>query len=815
MEKSLIKILLTSILHVAAVVFSVAQSTDKAGRMEGSVTDEKGEPIGYVTVLLQQPLDSVLVAGAITDAIGKYTFESVTPGKYILTLRFVGYQKQSMPIELQGVGSGLTIAPIILKEDTQLLGEVVVHAQKSLIEQEGNKLILNVQNSVVATGGSAAEVLERVPGVTIDQNDQISLNGKIGVIIMIDGKITYLPPAELATLLRSMNANNVATVEVISNPSSRFDAAGNSGMINIKMKKNTLEGFNGTATVGAGYGRYGKANGNVNLNYRSKKWNHFFNYGYVFNKRFYYAESERGSVGNGETISFSEVINRVQELPSHTWQGGSEWQWNSHNSISVNTTGSYNERLTYNNTLIYARSPLASDPDSTYIIDNDQHYKWYNVSGSLGYKHIFSRKGNELMVDLDYSDYGFQMNDNFIIKEFNKENIFKNEYNIISDQPSSFHIYTGRADYIHRLNEKTSVEMGIKYSHVNTVNNILFTNNLTGQYETDPVRSNDFNYTEQIGAAYMNAKTKLLGFDAQLGLRAEQTEYRGFSVRTNKSIERNYLRVFPSVNLIRNITENYQLGLSYSYRIDRPAYNDLYPYVYFFSPYDSQLGNPTLLPQFTHNIQVSQTIAKDYTINMGYSSIAQYINFAILLKEDQVSVYATKKNFDTFQNYYLNLIAPIEITKNWMVNCNLNLFYNNFSTQLLGETYTSSCFSGTANISQTFTLPWGMTGEMTGVYKAPAVMGLLQNGAVGSVNAGLQKQLFDKRANLRINITDLFYTNNMRSSMTYPGFEMGFLVLNETRVVRLNFTYNIGKTPGKTSRRRNTLEEEQKRIGVN
>jgi hypothetical protein len=824
MRRIMPKILIASILNMATAICSVSQPTpgtafakpsSERGTIEGSVSNERGEPIEYVTVLLRQMQDSVLIAGATTNATGQYTFESVAIGKYILTLTLVEYNKHSMAIEMQ-VGMNRYLVPTItLKEDAQLLGEVVVQGQKPLLEQVGDKLIVNVQSSVVAAGGNAAELLQRVPGVSVDQNDQISLNGKIGVTVMMDGKITYLPPAELATLLRSMNANNIATVEVISNPSARYDAAGNAGMINIKMKKSTLEGFNGSATVGTGYGRYGKANGNMNLNYRTKKWTHFLNYGYVMDKRFYYAWAERVSTGQGKAISFTQEIHRVQKLPSHTWQAGSEWQWNPRNSITISTTGSYNERSMDNKSFLQIRPVLANEPDSTFTVDNDQQYRWHNISGSVGYKHIFTRTGSELTVDFDHSRYGFGLNDNFIIKQFENEDIYKNEYNVWSNQPSSFSIYTGRADYTHRLNEHVSFETGIKYSYVKTINDILFTNNLSGQYETDTIRSSDFNYAEQIAAGYVNVKTTLLGFEAQWGLRAEQTHYRGFSLRANKSIARNYFRVFPSINLNRNLSEHYQLGLSYSYRIDRPSYKDLYPYVFFYDPFDSQFGNPTLLPQFTHNIQVSQTIAKDYVINLGYSAIAQYMAFAILLYNDQVSSYAIKKNFDTFKNYYFTVIAPIRVTNNWTINCNLNLFYNLFNTQFLNDRYTSSRFSGIANVSQTITLPWGMTGEIAGVFNAPTVVGLFQNQALWSLNAGLQKQMFNKKATLRLNIADIFQTNRVRYRIEYPGLDMDIDVRNETRIVRLNFTYTMGKMTGKASRRRNTLEDVQKRIGTN
>lgn len=804
----MLKILCVVILNVAVAGYSAAQN-----RIEGSVSNEKTEPIEFVTVLLRQPLDSALVAGTTTDARGQYLFESVPRGKYILTVTFVGYQSQSRAIEVESGADHYPVPLMILKEDAQVLDEIVVRGQKPLIEQEGNKLILNVQNSVVAAGGNAAELLARVPGVSLDQNDQISLNGKTGVTIMIDGKVTYLPPAELATMLRSMNANNIATVEVVTNPSARYDASGNSGMIDIKTKKSSTEGFNGSVTMGAGYGVYGKVNGNTNLSYRTKKWTHFVNYGYVFDKRPYYAYAERISSGDGEEINFIQEIDRVQKLPSHTWQAGSEWQWDAKNSIALNTTRSYNERFTSNNSFLQIAPVPSNEPDSTFIIANEQRYRWHNISGSAGYKHIFDRAGSELTVDLDHSRYGFSLNDNFLIKRFNKGDIYKDEYSIVSDQPSSFYIYAGRADYTHRLNDRTSFETGIKYSYVKTTNDIRFSNNLGGAFHADTIRSSDFNYAEQIGAGYVNLRTRLLGFDAQLGLRAENTRYRGASVLANKSIERNYFRVFPSLDVSRDLSDNYKLGLSYSYRIDRPTYKDLYPYVYYFDPFDSQFGNPALQPQFTHNFQLSQTIAKDYAINAGYSSISQYMAFAILLYEDQVSSYAIKKNFDTFQNYYLTAIVPISVTRNWMMNCNLNLFYVHFNTQFLNGVYSSGRFSGIANISQTITLPWGMLAEITGVYNGPTVMGIFQNKALGSLNAGIQKQVFDKKATLRLSISDIFQTNRIGYLIDYPGLDMDIFVRPETRIVRFNFTYVMGKAAGKVLRRRNTLEEEQKRVG--
>lgn len=791
----------------------LAQSTFT--KVEGIVVNEKKEPIEYTTILLRQMQDSVLVTGTTTSETGAFVFNSVKAGKYAIVAQFIGYTSRSITIEVQENNDLLTLSPLELKEDTKLLNEVVVQGQKPLFEQEGEKLILNVQNTIIASGGSAIELLGRAPGVSIDQNDQITLNGKAGVTVMIDGKLTYLPATELASMLRSMNANNVASIEIISNPTARYDAAGNSGIINIKLKKNSWEGFNGSVTAGAGYGQYGKANVSTTLNYRAGKWNHYVNYGYTFNRRFALVEIDRTSVRENETIYFQQYSDRIQEFSASTWQAGSEYQWNDRNSISLGTSGSYNNRNTISETSTSIFSDLSGMADSTLSITSNQDYGWHNITATLGYKHLFAQTGHELTMDMDYSDYGFILDDAIEISEYNKDVSLKNQYTVLTHQPSAFNIFATRIDYVKPLDKQSSLELGAKHSKVTTVSNVFYTNNESGEYVADPVRSNDFRYEEKISAGYLTLKTNLLGITTQVGLRGEQTTYTGYSEKENSLVERDYFRLFPNINLSRELSKNYRLGFSYSHRIDRPAYNDLYPFVYFLDPFSGQQGNPLLLPQLTHNLQISQTIAKDYSLNFGYSNVTQYMAYVIILNEDRVSGYATRKNLDNHHNYYMNVVAPIRISNRWTINANLNIFYNRFDTELFNETYTLERISGLANISQTITLPWGLTGEVTSVYAAPNTVGLFQNKAMGSLNAGLLKHLMDKKLSIRLNVTDIFQTNRLRSNIVYPGFDMNTLNRVETRVLRLNVTYNFGKNTGKSARRRNAQEEEQKRISTN
>lgn len=799
-----------SILKLVSVLSLSAQNV-----IEGRVRNEQQEPIEFATVLLRQAQDSALVTGSTTTDSGAFIFNNVKPGNYLITTQFVGYLPQSLLIELREQGAPLSLPVFILKEDTKMLNEVVVHGQKPLFEQEDEKIILNVQNTIIASGGSAIELLARAPGVSIDQNDQITLNGKTGVTVMIDGKMTYLPTAELASMLRSMNANNIISVEIIANPTARYDAAGNSGIINIKLKKNSWEGFTGSATAGAGYGQYGKANASINLTYKAGKWNHYLNYGYSLNRRFALVEIDRQSLRNNETVYFQQHSDRIQELSASTWQAGSEYQWNDRNALTLSTSGSLNDRNTSSGTSTHILSQLNSTADSALYITSDQNYTWHNVMASLGYKHRFTQAGQELSFDMDYSDYGFSLNDVIQVSEFDQEATIKNQYTVLTHQPSSFNILAARLDYVKPLTKSSSLEVGTKYSKVNTVSNVHYTNNQQGEFRIDDLRSNDFTYAEEISAAYATFKTILGGITTQLGLRGEQTTYQGYSEKETSILERHYFRIFPNISLSREFSKNYRAGFSYSHRIDRPSYNDLFPFVYFLDPFSGQQGNPLLLPQLTHNLQLSQTLAKDYTLNIGYSKVTQYMAFVIVLNEDRVSGYATRKNLDNHYNYYVNAMAPIRINSRWTVNANLNISYNRFDTELFNERYTLDCLSGLANISQTITLPWGLTAEVTAVYAAPNAVGLFQNKAMGSLNAGLLKQFLDKKLSVRLNATDIFQTNRLRSNITYPGFDMNALNQVETRVVRLNATYNFGKNSGKLTRRRNAQEEEQKRIGTN
>ncbi|MEJ1240322.1 outer membrane beta-barrel protein [Chryseolinea sp. T2] len=802
---------LLSCLGLMLALLSTCLCAQSRLTIEGHVIDAKNDVVSFATVLLKHVSDSTLLQGTTSGEKGEFQFTEVLPGRYYVQVQFVGYETFKGCAIALGTKS-ITIEPIVLSEKTKLLKEVTIQGQRPTVVQEDGKLILNVSNTVIGSSGSAIELLVQAPGVSVDQNDQISLNGKSGITILLDDKVTYLQPSELAALLRSMNASNIASIEIITNPGARFDAAGSSGVINIKSKKKMLTGFNGSAQMGIGIGRYPKIPADVNLNYRTKKWVYFLSANYNFNKRFSDVTMDRSSYPNGAPTYFDLYTKRVQRLTTRSWHFGTEWQWNEKNSITISTTGSVNNRDSDALTVTNIGSSESGEPDSTFTVSDLQYYNWRYQTAALGFKHLFKKQGQELTFDADYSIYSFDLGDDISVEK--QDVLAADQYNITSTQPTAFNVIAARLDYTFPVNTKTTFEIGMKVSEVKTRSDVTYRNNQSGKFTLDTARSNDFDYTEIITAAYANLKSSVAGFQTQLGLRAESTSYDGVSVLKGQSISRNYFKIFPTFNTFKNVTESYRIGLSYSYRIDRPAYNDLYPFVFYIDPFSGQRGNPNLLPQFTHAVQFSQTFAKTYTVNLGYSNTSQYMAFLILLDSDNTSGYATRLNFDHCYNYNLSVVAPITLSPKWTANVSINAFFNQYSTQFRDNTATIAAFSGLVNIIQTILLPWGLTGEIVAIYNAPNVSGLFQTRAYGTLNLGLQKTFMKKKATLRLSANDMFSTTQMINNLEYPGLDLVMDNRFETRIVRLNFAYNFGMS-GKSTHRRIAQDEEQRRVNTN
>jgi hypothetical protein len=790
--------------------------TDSKATVSGTVVDAAGKPMEFVTMLLLSSTDSTLVKGAVTDTSGKYEFENTQAGTYLVAANMVGYQKTfTTSFILKENQKQFQIPVLILKEDIQQLKAVEVKAIKPFIEQQVDKTVVNVENSLVASGGNALEVLEKAPGVMVDaQNERISMKGREGVLIMIDGKPTYLSAAEVINLLKSTPSNSISSIELITNPSAKYDAAGNSGIINIILKRSSRkDGMNGNVVLGGGYGRFPKANAGLTLNLRQGNWSLFGNYNYDYRKVYGAIDIRRRFTNEGVTTFLEQKGYQPNENIGQTFKVGADYLLGKKNTIGVLLNGMLNDdnaNIENENRLYNDQYALLSSSAMTNKTDRSMN-RW---AANLNFKHTFDSTGKELTVDADYSVVNIDPK-NFMTTRF---------YNVVGEEtapalyqqtisPSQVLIQAAKADYVHPLGKKAKLETGWKTSYVTSDNDVRFEELSATGWEVDPNRTNHFVYKETIHAAYINGSVEWKKWALQAGIRGEQTHSNSNSFTLNKVVNRNYVNLFPSAFLTYSISEKHQMRYSYSRRIDRPNYLNLNPFIFVMDPYAYYQGNPYLNPQFTDALQVAYTWKGATTLSIGYNRTKDVMT-SVTEQNDQTKVVKqTVINLDQLTNVDLTLSFPLQITPWWNTHQNATLFRNKYQADYLGQKLNNGRVSGNLSTNHTITLTKGLTAEVNAWYNTLQVYGLNQIKGFGQVSIGVQQSLWDNKASIRLNVSDVFRTTPVNGSINYQNMDIRFRSWYESQTVRLNFSYNFGNNTIKPSRnRRTSVEDEQNRI---
>jgi len=788
--------------------------TNPKPNISGIILDENKKPADYVTVVLFKASDSSVVKTAFTDPSGTFNFTISGKGSYYYKASNMGYKTlKSKTIVLTEDHQKADFGTAQLIASTQNLKDVNVAVTKPLIERKMDKIVMNVSNSAVMTGSTALEVLQKAPGVTVDQNDKISMMGKQGVLIQLDGKQTYMSSADVANLLRNMQSSDIESIELITNPSSKYDASGNSGIINIKTKKNKNGGTNGSINGSLGYGKNLRANTGLNLNYRAQKVNLFGNYSYGKFERDNLIAIDRISNGTTDTY-FMQVGESNRKQYNNNLKAGLDYFIDKKNTIGILVNGYFNHgnETSTNNTLI---GPSFQKIDSTLITNSLQTNKYNNVSYNLNYKSVLDTAGSEISADVDYSrykgndgsnyenDYRFQNGDRIRPIIYTRNNT-----------PSIIDIKAFKIDYNVSLTKTVKLEAGLKSSWVKTDNDLQAEAYINSTWENDTRRSNQFVYDENVNAAYTNVNKQFKNTSVQIGLRVEQTNSKGNLITKNTVVERNYWDFFPTLFVQQKLSKNNQLGFSYSRRIDRPSYDALNPFIYYLDEFTYSKGNPFLNPQYTHNFELSYTLLQKYMLSIGYSRINDVIAEVILPDAASQSLYQTNANIATNISYNANLNVPLQLTKWWQTNNNLNVFYLSFEApDLAGSALKTGKTSFQFKSQQTFTIMDGFTAEINGSYESPLDYGTLSLKARYYIDAGLSKSMFNKKASLKLALSDVFNMSESNLSSAYPGLTYSLHQKNETQVGRISFTYRFGKNEIKPARRRSTgTEAEQGRM---
>ncbi len=811
---------LMTLLTVALTALSfVSFAQVKNGKISGTVIDGNTKIIESATITLLRAKDSSVAKMSVADKTGKYSFDAVAEGIYMVSISAIGHQKGfSESFEINAANSVIVLKTIELVPVAKSVAGVTVTSKKPLIEQRIDRTIVNVEASVTNVGNSALEVLEKSPGVSVDKDGNISLKGKQGVTIYIDGRPSYLSGADLANMLRSMNASQLEQIEIMTNPPAKYDAAGNSGVINIKTKKNKQFGYNGSITTGYTQGRYPRFNEGVNFNYRNGKVNLFTNLNYNRNHRgeeLYINKNFRETSSKDIISKFDQKSEMVNQSHFYSSKIGLDYSASKKTTLGVVLNGFYNPSTWESKTNTYIFDPNdVLTAQTKAATRNDE--KWKNFSSNFNVRTVLDSAGQELTADLDYIQYRSTSVQPLISSYYdNAGNLKQTPDTLMGTLPQNITIYSGKVDYSLPLKKGAKFEAGIKTSFVKTDNNASYDSIQNGEMVHDFNRSNHFVYEENINAAYVNYSRPLgKKWSGQFGLRAENTNAKGSQLTTGVQFKRNYTQLFPTAYLQYKASEQNLFVINYGRRINRPDYESLNPFIHFLDRYTFEQGNPNLKPQFAHNIELSHTYKGFLTTTLNYTSTNDIIQQVLEQNETTNETYIKKANIASLHQVGLAISAYKEITKWWNGNIYVNVYNNRFEGVVNGDNISIGITGLMMQVQQQFKWGKGWGAEVSGFYRTKGVEGVIFIQPIGQVNAGFSKQIMKNKASVRLNVRDIFAGGVFKGYSKYGTVDAQFKNVNDSRAVSISFTYrfNKGKLKAGNNRKNGGASDEQNRV---
>jgi hypothetical protein len=782
--------------------FTAVQAQFK-GIIKGAVQNSSRQPLPDASVLLLRLPDSAAVQKKLTAADGSFVYEQLPAGRYCLQVNSIGYKNfLGTQLVLDQQHPVLVLPPVVLDTLQNELKQVTVNARKPLIERKIDRTVMNVDALISSAGTNALEVLEKAPGVLIDDKDNISLNGKSSVLIYIDDKPTYLSGTDLAGYLKSLPAGSIDKIEIMTNPPAKYDAAGNAGIINIRTKKSTIKGFNGSVNASYGQGIYAKSNNSMNLNYRNNQVNLFALAAYNNNKGFNDLDIQRlirNNDGSLQTIFAQHSFIR-RWSSSYNLKLGMDYYVSAKSTLGIVLKGT--STPSYEKTLNTSRlSNSQHQLDSLITADNysDNHFK--NGSINLNYRHQYDSSGRELTADLDYIYYRFGSNQLYKNASYLPDNSLLGKDQLQGDLPAKIHIYSFKLDYAHPLPKNAKIEAGIKASYTRTNNLAMYNRTMNGTTFPDYDFSNHFTYNENIDAAYLNFNKSIRRFSFQAGLRLETTISKGRQLgnaeKKDSSFTRNYTQLFPTVFVQYKLDSagKQQLTLSYGRRIDRPYYQDLNPFVSPLDKFTYYVGNPFLRPQLSDNIELSHVFKGMVTTTVFYNRIHNEINETIELIG--ATYYSRPGNISTRTETGFTINADLQPLKWWSVTPFIMYAWYNTQSPLYTEYISNK--GGFWNLSAINQLKAGKgwSVELNASYRSTIPLAQFMLGKIWTMGAGVQKKIWNGKGALKLNVRDIFRTriNNGLIGNLKNG-SGSWRNAGDSRVVSFSFSYNFGKITG-------------------
>lgn len=786
----------------------------ESGVLRGKVSGGEGFRPDEVIVQLLNEGNKQLVKMEYADAKGDFRFTGIREGKYQILIQHLSYNRYLSPAIAHTTVTDL--GTIRLEAATRQLREANVVAQKPLVQQQYDKTVLNVAGSIGAAGSNALEVLEKAPGVMVDQNDNIAMRGRQGVLVMVDGKQVPMSGQDLANYLRSLNAAQVDRIDLITNPSARYDAAGNAGIIDIRLKKGKNNGTNGTLGLSLAQGAYPKANPSLSINHKKGAFNYFASYNFSHRRDFNelnihrkFFTAQGGETGGNDYDNLFKL-----KFNTHNIRGGMDYQPDARTTIGFAANAIVSDGVIGSDSRAqsYDATQAPTGRFNTFG-DNDLHRR--NSSVNANFRRLLDSAGRELTADLDYARFSNWEYQNYRTSYLDNHNApLRPDFLLFGDLSGDLDIYSVKLDYAHPVPALgMKLEGGIKSSWVRTDNDVRFYDRSNGSDVLDEGKSNRFIYKENINAAYLNGSGKWRKLSYQFGLRMEHTRANGRQVIREETFDRDYVQLFPSGYLGYQFSPKHDLGVTLSRRINRPSYRQLNPFRVFLDPLTSSTGNPALNPEITASYELVYTFNEVYTAKAGYSRTTDNILTVLAPDEEPNSVLQTNRNLARYDYFHLTIGVPVTAIKWLNSNNTLVAYYGRYSGNLVNTNLNEGRVALELNSSNTITLNPKTTMEVTANYQSRSWYGFLDVYSSFQMGAGIQRQFWERKGSVKLNVSDIFYTGRTKAFTKLTGYSEAFRQFRDTRVVTLTFNYRFGGQQQGPRRRTGGAEEEKHRAG--
>jgi iron complex outermembrane receptor protein len=802
------------------------------GQLSGKLTNENGLPLPSSSVALLRSSDSSVVKITASDETGNYQLQYSGEGKFFLHISCIGYESWHSPeFELTTSRPTRDFGIQVLKASQQTMEEVSVRANKPLIRQNAYGTIINVESSILSKGNSALQILERSPGIIIDRrNNDIAMNGKAGVMVMLNGKLMRMSTAQLLTLLDGMSADDIATIELLTTPPAGYDAEGNAGLINIVLKKNSKQGTNGSISLSAGYGRGEKGTGSFNLAHNHRNVNLHGSYSVSHNNSetdlLITTTQDMPRLGGKLAAHFTNNSEVIQS--SHDARAGIEVKLNPTTSIGGNFSwNSSRYQFTALNRLLYNVLP-----DSLLVFDGTIRgdSRWRNIISSA-YLEKNIGKSDKLGIDLDYISYKHNMpssiSSSFIDKNGNRAGNDDTMYAPLQNgfASTTIQVGVGKIDYTKQFNDKIKLESGVKYTYTTVSSKSGLLSLVNGRWENRNEAVNDISMKETIDAIYTSVSAQLTpATSLVIGARYEYSHTQMYNTKTKASTVNRRLGVlFPTLFLTRKLSDQSDLQFSYTKRISRPSYNDLASYVAYIDPSAVLTGNPFLKPTITNNIKLGYNY-KSYSFSLLFSRDDNpIIRYQLTETAARDLLLVSPQNLAWQNNLNLQANVPVRITNWWNMSYGFTGGWRHYKLQHTKLPAEKKYIGYNVNFSQSILLPKGLSGELSGYYNSASYSGTSRVNGFWTMNGGIKKELKNNKGSLQLSVTDILGTMRIHSyngAVTDEAFNIKSHVRwsaesRKSPIIRFTWSRSFGTASPKSQKNRDAGPDEAERIRSN